>query len=245
MATKPVKAKRIFYQIDPWYARETPNVQPIGKKNAPASYQPVIGTPKVLELDEVEELVQKGVAVLIRNTQTQGNTMSDGYQPDPVAVEHDQYDFVITASGEGGVIRLGLEDNNIGVFNDDGSPLAVMEGVTLSGQFGSKALDTFGRLMRYGQVDLDRLHFTCDDVEFFNTPAKYKEYTHTGTIKHDARLNFPKATSGDENINIREMLSEFLKQRGVKTFNGLNFIEIKLPPSAVLSLTAYTKYWAR
>lgn len=246
MATQTIQALRIVRQMDEDYAIETPNVKT--KQGGKESYQPVSGSPKIFTIEQANELEQKGAIVFIRKDFTNGAlapSANKNYQTDAVGVEHDQYEFMITAGAEGGVIRLGLEDNNIGIFNDDGTPLPVMEGVTLNGQFGNKALDIFGRLMRYGCLDLDKLHFISDQVELFNTPAKYKEYTHTGTIKHDSRLNFPKATSGDENLNIREMLSEFLKKRGVKTFNGRNFIEIKLPPNAVLGLTAYTKYWPR
>lgn len=242
---------RIFIPLNKEYYLPSPWVQ----KGKHRSYDPVEGQPQFKLAEAIEIAVQKGTAIVdptmciadcYGSRPSQENmTRKNGYSVGTgQEVEYDQIELTLSASGANGIARIGLAPAamNLGIFG----AVKNNQDVTVNGDFGAETLDVIGKLANYGFLTFTKVHIEAEDEGFFSKTPRFKTYSHTGQCSEDKRVHYPKATSEDDNTNIRTMDEQWLKNKNLDlTLNGKNFLEIEVPDGKNADITLYTMFYPK
>lgn len=235
---------RVFYPEGTEYYRESPWVEVNGKR----SFEPVTGQPELKLAHVVNEAAQKGLAVIDvsmsrreaypnRPSMNTSKALGTGQSE-----EHNQMELTLQANSTNSVVRLGLSGNNLGIF--DGA-LNVQD-MTIGGTFGPETMKVLGNLANYGFVKIKKLHFEANSADVFAATPRFKTYSHVGECLEDKKVYYPKATSEDDNTNIRTMDEKFLSDNNLDlTLNGKNFLEIPIPETTSVNITLYTCFYPK
>lgn len=236
---------RIFIPLNKEYYLPSPWVQ----KGKHRSYEPVEGQPQFKLAEAIEIAVQKGQAIVdssmcITDCYSSMPTQKAMHVESGEAVEYDQIELQLSASGADGTARIGLAPAaiNLGIFGN----VANAQDVTVGGDYGVETLNVIGKLAQYGFLKFTKVHIEADAEGLFGTTPRLKTFSHTGQCMEDKRLHYPKATAEDDNTNIRTMTEEWLKSKNADlTFDGKNFLEVVIPDGRSADYTLYTAFYPK
>ncbi|WP_052596092.1 hypothetical protein [Aureispira sp. CCB-QB1] len=230
-----MKEKRILFPVGNQYFQESAWVE---LADGSRSRKPVSGQPKVYDKLFIEQEVAKG-NVVIDNSMAivPGNS---AYAPTTTGIaqeEHGQYELTLQAGAGGGVVRIGLDDTGLPIFGGT----AAVQDVTVGGTHGVNTIKAIGRLAFYGKLKLKKLHFEASSADVFSETPRLKEFSSVGECKLDKKVYYPKATSEDDNKDIRTMTEQYLATNGLNLMmDGMNYLEIAIPANESVNLTLYT-----
>lgn len=235
---------RVFFPIGNQYYLPSPWVEINGER----SFEPVANQPQFKLAAAVKEAVQKGTAVIDSSM-----SLSDCYKVKPMTpraavaktnednIQYSQIELMIETNSESdAIVCVGMSDRNLGVF--DGAVPSKGEPV-IAGTFGAETLNTIGRLANHGLLQITGARFVASNETVYGNSPRFKTYSHVGEVIHDKRLHYPKASSSDENTEIREMNQQYLRDKGLELIlDGMNFLEFTVPSGEELSITLFTAF---
>lgn len=134
-----------------------------------------------------------------------------------------------------GVVKIGVADGSLVL---DGSGSASVEGLVVSGgEFGVDTLGIIAELAKTGSyLKITGMHIDADDDQHFTSKMVERHYKHDGTTGADRNIFYPKASSNDNQTNIRSMvdLGTYL--------DGFGYLEMPIYRGVGVNITITTEY---
>lgn len=230
----------VYFKSSKYYYTQAPVIKVLGTMQLDTNFK---GQPKKLLAKVAEQLEQKGDIVIDRDAMAvekyHGMSSMTSMAKN---VEKQQIKLTLkTEANQAGVIRFGLSDRNLGIFGD----LPVSENVTVGGTKGADTLKVIGRLSEYGFVKTLNWHMQAESGEMFDLVPRFRTYSFVGTMSEQL-VNYPTATSKDENTEIREMNEAYFNGQGVDPcFNGKNHFLIDVPAGESVTITIQAEFWKK
>jgi|VirMetMinimDraft_7_1064189.scaffolds.fasta_scaffold69214_1 hypothetical protein len=144
--------------------------------------------------------------------------------------EDGSYDYPAT-----GVVKIGVVADSIVL---DGSGSESVEGLVVSGGIhGANTLKNLAQLAKDGTyLKITAMHLDADDDKHYTSRMVLRSWAHDGTSNKDRNIFYPKSSSGDNQTNIRSIISldAFL--------NGFGYLEMPVYRGVGVNVTITTEY---
>lgn len=144
-------------------------------------------------------------------------------------------DGVTYKYAEKGLVKIGVADGSLVL---DGSGSASVEGLEVSGgAFGVDTLGVLAQLAKDGSyLKINAMHLDADDDKHYTSKMVERHWKHDGTNGADRNIFYPKASSNDNQTNIRS-----ITELGVY-LNGAGYLEMPVYRGVGVNITISTEY---